>query len=253
MSNNHSETPDITVVITAHREGIIAGATARSAREAIEHVQQNLGKTVEILLVLDRADALTKSTLTGSFGPDVHVLETDEGDPGQARNRGVEAAKGEYICFLDADDFWSYNWLTEAYRLVEQRPDVVAHSHCNITFGREKNLWWHVDSEGALFDPAYLEWGNYWDAMAFARTEVYRRFRFRPNDLSLGFGHEDWHWNCQTIAAGFAHKPVPHTIHFKRRRDGSVSAKVKDKLGTVWPLEAEERDLGQQRKAKSLL
>lgn len=237
MSDISDTTPDISVVITAHREGVIAGATARSAREAIDHVHKTLGKTVEIIAILDRADDLTRTVLTNGLGPGARIVETDEGDPGQARNRGVDQATGEYISFLDGDDLWSFNWLTEAYKLVEMRPDVVAHSHCNITFGRETNIWWHVDSEGPLFDPQYLEWSNYWDALAFARTEIYRQFRFRPNDLKTGFGHEDWHWNCLTIAAGIAHKPVSNTIHFKRRREGSVSAKVNERSGTVWPVE----------------
>lgn len=229
--------PDISVVITAHREGVIAGATARSARKSIDHIREILGKTVEIIAILDRADDLTRTVLINGLGPGARIVETDEGDPGQARNRGTDHATGEYICFLDADDLWSFNWLTEAYRFVQNRPDVVAHSQCNITFGREKNIWWHVDSEGPLFDPRYLEWGNYWDALAFARTEIYRRYRFRLNNLKIGFGHEDWHWNCMTIAAGLAHKPVPNTVHFKRRREDSISAKVNERLGTVWPVE----------------
>lgn len=229
-------TPEISVIVTAHREGVIAGATACSANEAIDHARDTLGKTVEVILVLDRADDLTRSVLTTGFGDAATVLETDEGDPGQARNRGVEQAVGDYVCFLDGDDLWSFNWLTEAYRLVEARPDVIAHSQCNIVFGQEHNIWWHVDSEGPLFDREYLDWANYWDAMAFARTEVYRQHSFRRNDLHVGFGHEDWHWNCLTLAAGFAHKPVMNTVHFKRRRAGSTSAKVSEKQGTVWPL-----------------
>lgn len=236
MPKKKADSPDISVVITAHREGVIVGATARSAVEAIKHVQDTLGKTVEVIVILDRADDMTCAILTRGLGGIARIVETDEGDPGQARNRGTDHARGEYICFLDGDDLWSYNWLAEAYRLVEQRPDVVAHSHCNIVFGREKNIWWHIDSEGPLFDPNYLEWANYWDVMAFARTEIYRRFRFFPNDLKTGFGHEDWHWNCVTIAAGIAHKPVANTMHFKRRREGSVSAIVNERLGTVRPL-----------------
>lgn len=229
--------PDITVVITAHREGVIAGATARSALEAIAHVKETLGKSSEVLLVLDRADALTRSVLANGLGSLAKVIETSLGDPGLARNVGVENAAGECVAFLDGDDLWSYNWLTEAQRLVGQRPDAVAHSNCNIIFGRERNIWWHIDSEGPFFDVNYLTWANYWDAMAFARTDIYRRFPFRANNLDVGFGHEDWHWNAMTIAAGVPHKPVPKTVHFKRRRAGSVSARVNERLGTVWPLD----------------
>jgi hypothetical protein len=101
-----------------------------------------------------------------------------------------------------------------------------------MVFGDDRNLWWHIDSEGPFFNPEYLAWGNYWDAMSFARTSTYRQFPFRRNDLKLGFGHEDWHWNAMTIAANVPHKPAPETMHFKRRRPGSQMALV-DQVGSV--------------------
>lgn len=229
--------PTVSVIITAHREGVIVGATLRSAFEAISYLSDVYGRAAEIVVMLDNADQVTRSIVEGGLGSAGRVVETKLGDPGQVRNAGVDYATGEFVAFLDGDDLWSYNWLAEAYALASTRPDVVVHSNCNVVFGQEKNIWWHIDSEGPLFDPAYLEWGNYWDAMAFARTEIYRRFRFRPNDLSLGFGHEDWHWNVMTVRAGVPHKPAPQTVHFKRRRHGSVSAKVNERNGTVWPQE----------------
>jgi len=88
-----------------------------------------------------------------------------------------------------------------------------------------------------MFDPEYLAWRNYWDAMSFARTTICQKFPFRRNDLQLGFGHEDWHWNAWTIAEGVPHKPVLETMHFKRRRENSQMAVV-DRSGSVrWPLE----------------
>lgn len=226
---------DISVVLTAHREGVLSGVTARSARDAIAHAAA-AGLTCEVVLVLDRASQATAAVLESAFGSlPLQVLRTDEGDPGQARNQGILAACGSFACFLDGDDLWSTNWLIEAHRLVTSRPDCVAHSACNMVFGNEKNLWWHIDSEGALFDADYLTWGNYWDAMSFARTELYRAFPFRKNDLKLGFGHEDWYWNVVTLEAGHAHKPVPGTMHFKRRRTGSQMALV-DQAGALrWP------------------
>ena len=41
-----------------------------------------------------------------------------------ARNNGVKASKGEYVCFLDADDWWEPNFLEEMDRLIEEYPDA---------------------------------------------------------------------------------------------------------------------------------
>lgn len=35
-----------------------------------------------------------------------------------------------------------------------------------------------------------------------------------------------WHWNVVTLRAGIPHRPVPETIHFKRRRTGSQMSLV---------------------------
>ena len=233
----HPETGiDISVIITGHRERLLAGPTARSACEAVAHAEAQ-GLACEIVLVMDRSDRLTREILTAGIGECARVVESDEGDPGQARNHGIAVARGSCAAFLDGDDLWSYNWLTAAWQMAQDRPDAILHSTCNIVFGDEGNLWWHVDSEGQFFDPNYLDWANYWDAMSFASTALYRRFPFRRNDLPLGFGHEDWHWNCLTHAAGVPHKPVPETVHFKRRRKGSQMSVVNESGAVVWPLE----------------
>lgn len=225
---------DISIIITGHREGILSGATLQSARAAIENVRAN-GAETEVIIVLDRPDDLTCSIMSGVKGLSSKLIVTDHGDPGLARNSGIQEARGEFSTFLDADDLWSENWLQEAWTAANKRPGAIWHSHCNIIFGQERNLWWHIDSEGPLFDPDYLSWANYWDAMSFAATKIYQEIPFRANDLKAGFGHEDWHWNVQTISKGIAHKPVRETIHFKRRRANSQMANVAKNDATIWP------------------
>jgi glycosyltransferase involved in cell wall biosynthesis len=235
MEHTNSPRVDISVVITAHREGIIAGQSVRSAQEAIAYAQAE-GLTCETVAVLDRADEVTAAIMRSALGANARIIATNEGDPGQARNRGVAEARGQTVAFLDSDDLWSRNWLAAAFRQSVARPDTIAHSACNLVFGRTRLLWWHTDSETALCDSAHLNWTNYWDAMTLAPTSIYRKFPFKANDLRIGFGHEDWHWNMITLKHGHAHKPVPGTMHFKRSRSGSQMSLV-ERVGNIpWPI-----------------
>lgn len=240
--------PDISVIVTAHREGVLVGPTALSACRAIERARSERGLSIEVVLVFDNASRDTREVLENGFArledTPVRLIDVSLGDPGLARNAGIEIAAGTTATFLDGDDLWSSNWLVAAYALSEVRPDAVLHSACNVTFGQYRNLWWHIDSEGPLFDRRYLGWANYWDAMSFAHRDTYRRFPFVRNELSLGFGHEDWHWGVVTYEAGIAHKPVPETIHFKRRRAGSQMSLVERANAVVRPTSFKRRHDG---------
>lgn len=225
--------PDISIILTAHREGLLAGPTGRSAQAAMAAAQAG-GLRCEVIVVLDRADQLTRDVLEEVFGATASFVTSDAGDPGQARNRGIQAAQGLCAAFLDGDDLWSENWLVKAWDMSAGRPDAILHSACNLVFGVRRKIFWHADSETALCEPDYMKWLNYWDAMSFARTEIYRRYPFRPNDLTRGFGHEDWYWNSVTLADGIAHKPVAGTMHFKRARAGSQMSRVEQVNGIRW-------------------
>lgn len=41
-----------------------------------------------------------------------------------ARNNGMAKSKGEYVCFLDADDWWEPTWLEEMDKLIQEYPEA---------------------------------------------------------------------------------------------------------------------------------
>lgn len=227
--------PDISAVLNAHREGMLAGPSIGSYFAAIAHARAN-GLTVETVVILDRPDPLTLSIFNETnFGEGcLHI--TDCGDPGLARNFGVAESSGEFVTFLDGDDLWSFNWLTRAHAFSKKAAKpLVAHSEFNIAFGAFRHFWVHADSEAPHFDSQYLGIGNYWDAMSFAPRSLYEAHPFRANDIKGGYGHEDWHWNCVTLLAGYPHRPVPDTVHMKRKRANSQLALCADNDVVIWP------------------
>lgn len=224
---------DITAILTAHAEGVLLGPSLSSFEQSLDRARQ-AGLSVEGVIVLDRPDAATRLQVS-DIDSRYRLIETDTGDPGQARNAGVSASNGEFVSFLDGDDLWSLNWLVKAHQVCAGEPlTTVAHSELNIIFGRERVGFWHIDSRSRIFESDFLRCNNYWDAMCFASREILEKHPFKGNDLNSGFAHEDWHWNCITTSAGIAHRPAKGTVHFKRRREGSQILKSQSARSIPW-------------------
>ena len=52
------------------------------------------------------------------------VIQQDNAGVTAARNRGVEMAQGEYVCFLDADDWWEPTFLETMAQLIAECPEA---------------------------------------------------------------------------------------------------------------------------------
>lgn len=67
-----------------------------------------------------------------------------------ARNNGVAASKGEYICFLDADDWWEPTYLEEMSRLIDTNLDAGLYG-CDYFYVKNgKKKIYPKDTEGYI-------------------------------------------------------------------------------------------------------
>lgn len=217
----------VSAVITFHRERGLVTATLH-AIERVRRFAEAHGLQVEWIMTLDRGDAETESAIVTH--PAVResdtLLHVDFGDLSSCRNYAIEHAKGDYVATLDGDDLFSQNWLVAATTAIEDHgPKAIAHPKWMIAFGAWNAYWEQLSQTDARFLPETLVSFNHWNACAVARREVFQACPYAVSRVGEhGFGFEDWHWNCETIARGYVHLVVPHTFRLERRKpEGSLN------------------------------
>jgi hypothetical protein len=91
----------------------------------LESVASQTFADFEVIVVNDGSTD-DGAELAESFADDrVRVISQTNRGPGYARNRGVDAARGELVAFLDADDEWLPSYLSESVRLLASKPEAA--------------------------------------------------------------------------------------------------------------------------------
>ena len=117
--------PLVSVIIpTYNRSGLIC--------TAIDSVIAQTYASTEIIVVDDGSTDDTRSVLQ-RYGDRIRLLSQENSGPAAARNKGIAAARGEYIAFLDSDDYWLPEKLTRQIEALEKAGPSVPCCLCNCT------------------------------------------------------------------------------------------------------------------------
>ena len=214
---------DVSAVITFHGEGLLAHTTLHSIERCRRHAEA-AGLSVEFVMTLDNADAETRRIVKDhpALRASDRVLEVNFRDLSSCRNHAIGQARGRYIGTFDGDDYFSANWISRCVELLRHEGDQhIFHPEIMVAFGAWNAYWWQVDQLDKYYKPAALLTTNYWNACAFAAKSVFEQCPYHVSRVGeAGFGFEDWHWNCETIAHGFVHRLARGTVRFERRKEG---------------------------------
>ena len=86
---------------------------------ALSSVLEQTEADLEVLVIDDCSSDGTPARLAAVTDPRLRVLRQDPNQGvARARNRAIEEAHGEWIAFLDDDDFWAPTRLSEHLRAI---------------------------------------------------------------------------------------------------------------------------------------
>ncbi len=92
-------------------------------KEAIDSVLSQIYRDFELIVVDDGSTDDTPKLLL-SYGKKIKVITKANKGPSAARNRGIKAAKGKWIAFLDSDDVWKPDKLEKQVQFIKENPDI---------------------------------------------------------------------------------------------------------------------------------
>lgn len=165
----------------------------------------------------------------------IHVIHQENRGASAARNSGLVAATGEYIIFMDGDDYWQdIDFLGNAYKILERElTDMLLFGIKTVDF-KTGSIYLEKQYEnikGNMVLPLKMTALNIYDSSSC--NKVIKRQFLIENDLFFeeGIVAEDVDWNFRVLSAFNSEAAIyrKDVYVYNINRDGTVSSKIEEK------------------------
>jgi glycosyltransferase involved in cell wall biosynthesis len=104
-------------------------------KRTLDSIFNQTEKDFEVIVV---NDGCTDKSIEIAKKYDVKIIDSKHVGVSEARNIGVKHTRGEYLIFLDSDDYWDKDLLKEISKSLNNKPDLVRFQVRTVTDNNEK-------------------------------------------------------------------------------------------------------------------
>ena len=211
-------------------------------RKAIESVLAQTFSDFEVIVVDDGSTDNTSQIIRNFNDNRIRLISQSNQGPGASRNNGLEVASGDYVMFLDGDDFYAENALQTAYEEVTSNDADISIFQI-IKYDGERyseNSWFNLDNfpedfENRVFSPH--ECGDFlFDISVSAAQKIFKMSFIERIDARFpqGIYFEDMPFFFYTFLNAQRVSIIKRHLYVRRKHEGSITESVDSKfLDTV--------------------
>lgn len=183
-------------------------------RKALESILTQLYKDFECIVVDDGSTDGSLDVVQSLKIKDRRLKIVSQPNAGvaAARNNGVAKSNGEYVCFLDADDWWEPTYLEEMDRLIKQYPDARLYA-TNYVYYKPGKTHVALDFErGYMNYPEAYQHGEMpvWTGATCMPRKVFDEMGGFPVGIKLGEDFLLWAKTALHYPVAFCEKPLAY-------------------------------------------
>lgn len=199
--------------------------------QCIKSIINQTYKKIEVILIddgsIDKSGAICDEY--AKIDKRIIVIHKENGGLSDARNKGIDIAKGEYITFVDSDDYVKENFIEDLYTAIINNNAKL--SICNIIMVDEdgntiENLGFSSDKlvNGKEILKGICEYRNLIEGIV-AWNKMYSKDFFKENRYPKGKIHEDEFLTYKILY--FANKVAitNRFLYYYRKNDNSITSK----------------------------
>lgn len=143
----------------------------------------------------------------------IRLLSQPNSGVAAARNRGVAESHGEFVCFLDADDWWEDTYWEEMDRLIQEYPDAGLYATNYVYYKPGKtHVALKLERGYMNYPEAYLHSDAMpvWTGAACMPRKVFDEMGGFPVGIKLGEDFLLWAKTALHYPVAFSEKPLAY-------------------------------------------
>ena len=214
------ENPKVSIIIPAYN-------VEQYIEECLMSLIKQTLKEIEIIIIDDGSTDYTH-TIACAFKEDkrVKIIKQENSGVSHARNKGIEIAQGEYISFVDSDDWVDINYFEKLYDAITRHDADIAcstmirkrqnHQKYRVHYTKEKVYSFLQEKIDVCNVPKCC-----YTCSKLYKTTLVKNYRFTE-----GVYFEDVLWTPQILKDSYKLVTVPDTNYYYRVNNNSIVKKL---------------------------